>query len=79
MMKMMMIIMMMIIISPIREEISTDSLKFHVGPPCPTLIRPAGRRPVAIFFPLGYPFPYGPDNNDDDDDDDNDDDDGDDD
>jgi hypothetical protein len=22
--------------------------------------RPQGGRPAAIFFPLGYPFPYGP-------------------
>jgi hypothetical protein len=30
---------------PIREGVSTDSLKFHMGPPCPTLIRPAGGPP----------------------------------
>jgi len=30
---------------PVREGVSTDSLKFHVGPPCPTLIRPAGEPP----------------------------------
>jgi hypothetical protein len=40
---------------PVREGVSTDSLKFYAGPPCPTLIRPA-----AVFFPLGYPTPYGP-------------------
>jgi hypothetical protein len=61
---------------PVREGVTTDSLKFHPGPPCPTLIRPAGGpptkrhfggvarpqggRPPAVFFPLGYPFPYGP-------------------
>jgi hypothetical protein len=37
------------------------------GPPCPTLTavwgvaRPQGGRPAAVFFLLGYPFPYGPD------------------
>jgi hypothetical protein len=45
---------------PVREEVSTDSLKFHAGPPCPTLIRPQGGRPAAVLFPLGYPMPYGP-------------------
>jgi hypothetical protein len=54
---------------PVREGVSTDSLKFHPAPPCPTLIRPAGGPPpltavwgwpVAVFFPLGYPFLYGP-------------------
>jgi hypothetical protein len=29
-------------VRPVREGVSTDSLKFHAGPPCPTLIRPAG-------------------------------------
>jgi hypothetical protein len=24
------------------------------------LARPQGGRPAAVFFPLGYPFPYGP-------------------
>jgi hypothetical protein len=24
--------------------------------------RPQGGHPAAVFFPLGYPFPYGPDN-----------------
>jgi hypothetical protein len=56
------------------EGVSMDSLKFHPALPCLTLIRPAGRpppkcratprpqggRPAAVFFPLGYPFPYGP-------------------
>jgi hypothetical protein len=45
---------------PVWEGVSTHSLKFHAGPPCPTLIRPAGGWPAAVFFPLGYPFPYGP-------------------
>jgi hypothetical protein len=44
----------------VREGVSTDSLKFHAGLPCPTLILPAGGRPASVFFPLGYPFPYGP-------------------
>jgi hypothetical protein len=63
---------------PVRERVSTDSLKFHVGPPCPTIYalqaghppnglmavwgvaRSQGGRPAAVFFPLGYPFPYEP-------------------
>jgi hypothetical protein len=57
---------------PVREGVSTDGRKFHAGPPCPTLIRPAGckavwgvarpqgKQPAAVFFPLGYPMPYGP-------------------
>jgi hypothetical protein len=32
-------------IRPVREGVSTDSLKFHPGPPCPTLLRPAGGPP----------------------------------
>jgi hypothetical protein len=27
---------------PVRERVSTDGRKFHAGPQCPTLIRPAG-------------------------------------
>jgi hypothetical protein len=30
-----------------------DSLKFHLGPPCPTLLRPA-----AVFYPFNHPIPY---------------------
>jgi hypothetical protein len=30
---------------PVREGVSTDGQKFHAGPPCPTLICPAGRAP----------------------------------
>jgi hypothetical protein len=55
--------------------VSRDSLKLLPGPPCPTLLRPAGRprpkrpharfevarprgrRPAAVFYPLGYPTP----------------------
>jgi hypothetical protein len=40
---------------PVREGVSTDSLMFHPSPPCPQ-----GGRSAAVFFPLGYPFPYGP-------------------
>jgi hypothetical protein len=36
------------------QEVSTDSLKFHLGPPCPTLLRPAGgpplKRPYSRFW-----------------------------
>jgi hypothetical protein len=65
---------------PVREVVSTDSLKFHPAPPYPTLLRPAGGqpppnglmavwgvaclqggRPATVFFSLGYPFPYEPD------------------
>jgi hypothetical protein len=31
--------------SAVREGVSTDSLKFHLAPPCPTHIRPAGGPP----------------------------------
>jgi hypothetical protein len=31
--------------TPVREGVSTDYLKFHFGPPCPTLIRPADGPP----------------------------------
>jgi hypothetical protein len=31
--------------------------KVSCGPAMPD---PAGERPAAIFFPFGYPFPYGP-------------------
>jgi hypothetical protein len=30
------------------QAVSTDSLKFHLGPPCPTLIRPAGGPPPKL-------------------------------
>jgi hypothetical protein len=44
-----------------------DSLKFHQGPPCLTLLRlaaisgvacPQGVPPAAVFHPLGHPTPY---------------------
>jgi hypothetical protein len=39
---------------PVREGVSTESLKFHAGPPCPTLICPAvGLRPSSS--PLDTP------------------------
>jgi hypothetical protein len=28
------------------EVVAIDSLKFHLGPPCPTLLRPAGWSPL---------------------------------
>jgi len=38
--------------------------KVSLGPPCPTLLRPALRLfrgwPAAVFYPFGYPTPYGP-------------------
>jgi hypothetical protein len=30
---------------PVWQRLSTDSLKFHLGLPCPTLLRPAGGPP----------------------------------
>jgi hypothetical protein len=36
----------------------THSLNFHPGPPCPTLPRPAGGRPAAVFYPFGQPSPH---------------------
>jgi hypothetical protein len=54
--------------------LAMDSLKFHLGPPCPTFLRPAGGpplkqpysgvahlqvgRPAAVFSPSGHPTPY---------------------
>jgi hypothetical protein len=34
---------------PVRQGVSTDSLKFHPGPPCPTLLRPVGGPPLKQF------------------------------
>jgi hypothetical protein len=46
---------------PVREGVSTDSLKFHADPPCPTLIRPAGgpppKRPNGRLLPPWIPLP----------------------
>jgi hypothetical protein len=28
------------------ERVAMDSLKYHYGPPCPTLLRPAGGNPM---------------------------------
>jgi hypothetical protein len=55
------------------QGVSTESLKFHPGPPWQTLLRSMGRPspkrpygcfgggpPAAIFYPLGYPTRYGP-------------------
>jgi hypothetical protein len=33
-------------------------LTFHPSPPSATLLRPAGRPPEAVFYPLGHPTPY---------------------
>jgi hypothetical protein len=50
--------------------LATDSLKFHPGPPCHTLLRPAdetpvlgvarpqGGHPVAVFCRFRHPPPY---------------------
>jgi hypothetical protein len=46
-----------------------DSLKFHPGPPCPTLLHPETALwplqvsggfgwPVAVFYPFGHPTSY---------------------
>jgi hypothetical protein len=40
------------------QGVAMDSLKFHAGPSCPNIIRPASVRPVAFFHPLGHPTPY---------------------
>jgi hypothetical protein len=42
---------------PVREGLSTDSLKFHPAPPCPSLLRPAGRPPNQTAL---QPFGGGP-------------------
>jgi hypothetical protein len=49
------------------QEVAMDSLKFHLGPPCFTLLRPAGRKPLkqpysrapaAVYYPFGHPTHY---------------------
>jgi hypothetical protein len=53
------------------QEVPMDSLKFQLGPPCPTLLCPAGRPllkrpyghfrggwPAAVFYPFGHLTPY---------------------
>jgi hypothetical protein len=46
-----------------------DSLMFHLGPPCPTLLCPAGGGwgvtpktqdglPVTVIYPFGHTTPY---------------------
>jgi hypothetical protein len=48
------------------QGVTMDSLKFHLGPPCLTLLCPAGRpplkrqgrQPAAVFYPLGHPTLY---------------------
>jgi hypothetical protein len=49
------------------QGVAMDSFKFHLGPPCPTLLHykavsgvahPQGRQPAAVFYPFGHPTPY---------------------
>jgi hypothetical protein len=40
------------------EKDGQDSLKYHLGLPCPTLLSPAGGWPKAIFNSLGHAVPY---------------------
>jgi hypothetical protein len=35
------------------QKLAMDSLKFHPGPPCPTLLHPAGGLPAAVFYHCG--------------------------
>jgi hypothetical protein len=53
---------------PVWQGVYMDSVKFHSGPPCLTRLhhaavsgvaRPQGKQPAAVFYPLGYPTPYG--------------------
>jgi sugar phosphate permease len=39
------------------QGVAMDSLKYPSGPPCLTLLRPAGRRPMVVFYPFGHPVP----------------------
>jgi hypothetical protein len=48
------------------QGVAVDSLKFHPSLLCPTLLRPAGEpslkrplggRPAAVFYPFGHPMP----------------------
>jgi hypothetical protein len=43
------------------QGVTMDSLKFHPGPPCSTLLRPTGGpplKPAALFYPFRHPTPY---------------------
>jgi hypothetical protein len=51
------------------QRVVMDSLRFHLGLPCSTFLRPAGGPPLKrpyglmavsamIFYPLGRPMPY---------------------
>jgi hypothetical protein len=40
------------------QGVALDSLKFHPGLPCTTLLRPAGGRHAAVIHPLEYPTPH---------------------
>jgi hypothetical protein len=50
---------------PVWQGVSTDSLKFYLGPPCPSLLRPVGgphpKRPYGRFWggPLTGQAAYG--------------------
>jgi hypothetical protein len=44
-------------VRPVWQGVSTDSLKFHPGPPCPTFLRPAGGPPPETAL---RPFLGGP-------------------
>jgi hypothetical protein len=40
------------------QRVVMDSLKFHPGLSCPTLLRPAGGPPLNVFYPIGHPTLY---------------------
>jgi hypothetical protein len=55
------------------QGVAMDSIKFHLGPPCPTLLRPSGRLPLTavsgvarpqaersavVFYPFGHSYAY---------------------
>jgi hypothetical protein len=40
------------------QGVAMDSLKFHLGLPCSTLLCPAGSLLAAIFYPFEHPTPY---------------------
>jgi hypothetical protein len=40
------------------EGVTMDSLKYLLGPPCPTFLRLVGGRPAAVFYPFGHPMAY---------------------
>jgi hypothetical protein len=47
------------------QRVAREFRKFHLGPPCPTVLRPVsgvahlqGGWPAAVFHPFGHPTPY---------------------